>query len=182
MCELTLLYQVLILRTEAAVESFTRPRVTLGGEMSIAAGSSNADHRANEELKPQVVQDLSGTDSRSKVERTWHRCGRTSRARDCSRACRSTARSSSNGMMRMRTSCRILLSVVTDCCVRRRSYGVLVTAAEILDGDVRPPYWCEGLHETIRAAEGTSSALPPHTPLTRPVHRQGLPQIGRAHV
>lgn len=36
----------------------------------------------------------------------------------------------------------------------RRSYGREVTAAEILSGQVSIPYWVEGLHHTILAAEG----------------------------
>ncbi|GAA5950432.1 hypothetical protein JCM3765_004544 [Sporobolomyces pararoseus] len=36
-----------------------------------------------------------------------------------------------------------------------RTYGRRISAEEILNGAVRPEYWCEGLHETIFAAEGS---------------------------
>lgn len=35
---------VLILRTQAAVQSFTHPRLSLGGELTVAAGPIGAGH------------------------------------------------------------------------------------------------------------------------------------------
>ncbi|KAK4702814.1 SH3 domain-containing YSC84-like protein 1, partial [Phenoliferia sp. Uapishka_3] len=109
---------VLLLRTSKAVQSFTKPRVTLGGEISIAAGpvGNGVMLETGVELSP-----------------VWSYVK--------SKGLYGGVQIDGNVMIERNDE-------------NERSYGRVIKASEILSGEESPRYWCEGLHQTILAAEG----------------------------
>ncbi|KAM0756589.1 hypothetical protein T439DRAFT_321291 [Meredithblackwellia eburnea MCA 4105] len=109
---------VLLLRTTKAVHMFTKPRVSLGGEMSISSGPgpNSSILETGAELSP-----------------IWSYV-------------------KSNGVFGgIQLDGNIVIERNDE---NERAYGQRIQAIEILEGDVDPPYWADGLHQTILAAEG----------------------------
>ncbi|GAA5972361.1 hypothetical protein JCM11641_002424 [Rhodosporidiobolus odoratus] len=109
---------VLILRNEKSVQSFKHPRISLGGEVSIAAGP---------------VGNGFAIETSHHVAPVW-------------------SYTKSKGLYGGANLAGTVLVERND--ENARSYGRKIKAAEVLEGEVVVPHWCEGLHQTILAAEG----------------------------